>query len=195
MTDIASKIERPPVRHRNYMSPSMSVYSVALLVMSAPHSATADTVASNLTSPSIVQPCPIDQKTFFVECLVSDMESDFETKIKFRRRLEYLKTTLKSNWNGENDYPIEEEAYINTKAAINGTAGRLLKHWDLFPDSNGTLLFSPKDDAVAGISVGNKEFSYAAYISDDYQLNGKEPFSLESFKDALLKIHRMLGYV
>lgn len=194
MTDIGNKMERPHARHTSHVSASMSMFTVVLSAMAATPVTNAYAEGPSLAQ-SVVQPSILGDKYFFVDCIVSDMEADFETKTNFRRRLEYLKTTLKQNWNGENDYPIEEESYLNVKAAINSVSGRLLKYWNLFPDPNGTLLFSPKDDSIAGISIGNKKFSYAAYISDDFQLTGKEPFSVEAFKNILKQIHRMLGYV
>ncbi len=57
------------------------------------------------------------------------------------------------------------------------------------------MLLSPKDKAIAGISIGNNEFSYAAFISDDKQISGREPFSKNAFMSALTQIHRILGYV
>lgn len=194
MTEIASKIERPPVRHKSHMPTSMSVFTVVLSAMAT--SVPSDAFAGILSQPQqLVRPTINGDKNFFADCLVTDLEADFETKTYIRRRLDYLKTALKRNWNGENDYPIEEESYLNTKAAINSLSGRMLKYWNLFPDPNGTLLLSPKDDSIAGISIGNKEFSYAAYISDDCQLTGKEPFSVDAFKGVIKQIHRLLGYV
>lgn len=193
MTEIASKIEKPHVRHKSHVPTSMSVFTVVLSAMAAAPSA--NTFTDVLSQPlQLVRPTITGNKYFFADCLVTDMEADFETKTSFRRRLDYLKSTLKMNWNGENDYPIEEESYLNTKAAINSLPGRMLKYWNLFPDPNGTLLLSPKDDSIAGISIGNTEFSYAAYVSDDCQLTGKEPFSVDAFNGVIKQIHRLLGY-
>lgn len=120
---------------------------------------------------------------------------DFEIKSKLLERLDVLKASLKENWNGENDCPIEEDAYNNTRAAILATPSVMLKHWRLFPSPNGTLMLSPRDKSIAGISIGNDEFSYAAFVSDDKQISGKEPFDESSFISALKQIHRILGYV
>jgi hypothetical protein len=121
--------------------------------------------------------------------------NDYEAQAKLLRKLATLKESLRENWNGEDDSPIEEKAYNNTKIAITATPGIMLKRWRLFPNPNGTLLLSPKDKSVAGISIGNDEFSYAAFVSDDKQISGREPFSEQSFKSALKQIHRILGYV
>lgn len=127
--------------------------------------------------------------------LVGALVDDYEAQTKLLQKLETLKDSLHENWNGEEDYPIEEKAYRNTKDAIKATPGVMLKHWRLFPNPNGTLLLSPKNKAIAGISIGNDEFSYAAFVSDDKQISGKEPFSEQAFKSALKQIHRILGYV
>ena len=121
--------------------------------------------------------------------------NDYEVQAKLLQKLETLKESLSENWNGEDDCPIEEKAYNNTKTAIKSTPSIMLKHWRLFPNPNGTLLFSPKNKSIAGISIGNDEFSYAAFVSDDKQISGKEPFTEQAFKSALKQIHRILGYV
>lgn len=127
--------------------------------------------------------------------LMAALGNDYEVQAKLLQKLETLKETLSENWNGEDDCPIEEKAYNNTKIAIKSTPSVMLKHWRLFPNPNGTLLFSPKNKSIAGISIGNDEFSYAAFVSDDKQISGKEPFTEQAFKSALKQIHRILGYV
>lgn len=126
--------------------------------------------------------------------LTDALVSDYEVQTKLLQKLEFLKISLKENWNREGDFPIEEIAYNNAKAAIKSTPGILLKHWRLFPNPNGTLLLSLKGKPIAGISIGNEEFSYAAFVSDDKQISGKEPFNEQAFKCALMQIHRILGY-
>ncbi|MDD6006236.1 MAG: hypothetical protein PUC21_02875 [Bacteroidales bacterium] len=129
------------------------------------------------------------------EELITALKEDYEAQSKLVKQLDRLKESLKSNWNGEDDCPIEDRAYFNTKASILSTPGVMLKYWRLFPNPNGTLLLSPKDKTIAGISIGNDDFSYAAFVSDDKQMSGKEPFSVQAFKSALKQIHRILGYV
>jgi|GEM_PF-1978067 len=136
---------------------------------------------------------------FDIESIQSDLSvalgNDFEAQAKLLKKLNALKSSLQYNWNGEYDSPIEESSFTNAKIAISATPGAMLKQWRLFPNPNGTLLLSPKDKSIAGISIGNDEFSYAAYVSDDNQISGKEPFSIDAFKSALNQIHRILGYV
>lgn len=131
----------------------------------------------------------------FQNDLSEALGKDYEVKAKLLQKLDKLKVSLGDNWNGEGDFPIEEKAYANAKAAITGTPSGLLKYWRLFPNPNGSLLLSPKNKEIAGISIGDDEFSYAAFVSDDKQLSGKEPFSEPAFKSALIQLHRILGYV
>lgn len=127
--------------------------------------------------------------------LMTALGNDYEVQVRLLQKLETLKDSLSDNWNGEDDCPIEEKAYKNTKIAIKSTPSIMLKHWRLFPNPNGTLLFSPKNKSIGGISIGNDEFSYAAFVSDDKQISGKEPFTEQAFRSALKQIHRILGYV
>ncbi|MBD5372776.1 MAG: hypothetical protein HDR75_05485 [Bacteroides sp.] len=127
--------------------------------------------------------------------LVIALGNDYEVQSKLLQKLETLKESLSENWNGEGDCPIEEKAYNNTKTAIKCAPGVMLRHWRLFPNPNGTLLFSPKNKSIAGISIGNDEFSYAVFVSDDRQISGKEPFTEQAFQSALKQIHRILGYI
>ena len=113
--------------------------------------------------------------------MTSAFENDFQTKSKLLRRLEALKSSLHEGWDGESGLPIEEQSYLNTKLAIERTPVRLLRRWRLFPDTNGTLTLQAKGVDVAGISIGNREFSYMAYVSPGQQFSGKEPFSENLF--------------
>lgn len=139
------------------------------------------------------QPIFITNETYQND-LTDALVNDYEVQTKLLKKLDFLKNSLGDNWNREGDLPIEESAYNNAKAAIKSTSSVLLKYWRLFPNPNGTLLLSPKGKPVAGISIGNEEFSYAAFVSDDKQISGKEPFNAQAFKYALMQIHRILGY-
>lgn len=119
-------------------------------------------------------------------------ESD-RVKAELLQKLEQLKT-LPADWNEKGDLPIEPLSYVNAKRAIMSAPDVMLEKWNLFPDVNGTLLLSPKEGNIGGISIGNTDFSYAAYVSNDKQISGKEPFSEESFLMALRQIHRFFGY-
>lgn len=131
----------------------------------------------------------------YQNALTSALGDDYEIQSNLLQRLNILKSSLKSDWNGELDYPIEEKAYNNARTAILTTPSAMLKYWRLFPNPNGTLLLSPKNKSIAGISIGNEEFSYAAFVSEDKQISGKEPFNDKAFRAALVQIHRILEYV
>lgn len=126
--------------------------------------------------------------------LSTALREDYEAQINLVHKLELLKESLKDNWDMEGGTPIEERVYDNAKAAILATPGFILKSWRLFPSPNGTLLFSPKSKAIAGISIGNEMFSYAAFVSDDKQISGVEPFDEQTFRFAMEQIHRILEY-
>lgn len=142
----------------------------------------------------------ITNKISFIDCKSNDnrlnkvITYDFTIKTELLKKLDTLKESLELGWNGEADLPIEEKSYLNTRQALMATPPSMLKYWTLYPNTNGTLLLSPKDESVAGISIGNDDFSYAAYVSDDQQTSGKELFSEESFTAALRQLHRILGY-
>ena len=120
---------------------------------------------------------------------------EYKAQDRLLKRLELLKVSLKENWDKEGGLPIEEKVFENTKTALISISGGMLKYWRIFPNPNGTILLSPKNGAIAGISIGNEDFSYAAYISDSKQISGKEPFSVEAIRVAIKQIHRILGYV
>lgn len=126
--------------------------------------------------------------------LAAALSADYDIQSSLLHKLDALKETLGDNWNGEGDCPIEEKAYNNTKIAIKSTPSSMLRYWRLFPNPNGTLLLSPKNKLIAGISIGNEEFSYAAFVCDNKQISGKEPFTEQAFRSALEQIHRILGY-
>ena len=158
------------------------------------------TVAISMISLDI-QPIQYQSKPVFAnaECLSSAISKalydEYETQNSILKRLELLKDSLKENWDKEGGLPIEEQVFNNAKLALSSISGGMLKYWHIFPNPNGTILLSPKNRGIAGISIGNEDFSYAAYISDSKQISGKEPFSVETFKIAIKQIHRILGYV
>lgn len=143
----------------------------------------------NATADFVSDDIEIAERTELVQCLTTDY-----VKHQYLRRLEKLKVSLHRGWNGEDDLPIEEKSYQNAKAALSATPAEMLQRWNLFPVSNGTLQLSPIERDIAGISIGNDRFSYAAYVSDEKQLEGEMPFSVENFSNVLRKIHAILGY-
>lgn len=132
---------------------------------------------------------------WFTQTISKALYDEYKAQDRLLKRLELLKVSLKENWDKEGGLPLEEKVFENTKTALISISGGMLKYWRIFPNPNGTILLSPKNGAIAGISIGNEDFSYAAYISDSKQISGKEPFSVEAIRVAIKQIHRILGYV
>ena len=123
--------------------------------------------------------------------LVTELNHNTEIKERLISRLSEFKSNLKYGWNGGTELPIEEMSISNALAAIDGTTSEELAKWTVFPSSNGTILFSPIDDFVAGISIGNNEFSYAVLGNNGQEIKGKETFSVKSFKLAISLINSL----
>lgn len=127
------------------------------------------------------------------ESLVTELNRNAEIKERLISRLSEFKSNLKSGWNGGTELPMEEMSISNALAAVDATSSEELAKWTVFPSPNGTILFSPTDDLVAGISIGNREFSYAALDNKGQDIKDQKTFSVESFKLAISKINLLRG--
>lgn len=127
----------------------------------------------------------------FSDKLVSELNLNAEIKERLISRLMQFKNELKKGWNGNAELPMEEQSVSNALAAVEATSAEEFAKWTVFPSTNGTILFSPTDNLIAGISVGNDEFSYAAIGNRGQEIKGKEGFSVSSFKLALRLINSM----
>lgn len=123
--------------------------------------------------------------------LVFELNLNAEIKNRLISRLMQFKNELKQGWNGNAELPMEETSVSNALAAIDATSAEEFAKWTVFPSPNGTILFSPTNDFVAGISIGNDEFSYAALGNRGQEIKGKEEFSVKSFKLAIRLINSM----
>lgn len=119
------------------------------------------------------------------EDLLAELNHNATVKERLTSRLKEFSSELKYGWNGGAELPMEDMSVSNALAAIDATASEDLARWTVFPSSNGTILFSPTDDFVAGISIGNSEFSYAAIGNNGQEIKGKDKFSVKSFKLAI----------
>jgi hypothetical protein len=119
------------------------------------------------------------------EELVSELNTNAEIKERLISRLQEFKDTLKQGWNGGNELPMELQSVSNALDAIAGTASEEFINWTIFPSPNGTILFSPTNDLIGGISIGNTDFSYAAVGKLGQEVKCKEVFSVKSFKLAI----------
>jgi len=121
--------------------------------------------------------------------LASELNKNAEIKERLISRILKFKDELQDGWNGNAELPIEALSVENALAAVNATPSEEFEKWTVFPSSNGTILFSPIDNFIAGISIGNDEFSYAAIGLAGQEIKGKESFSVKSFKLAIRLIN------
>lgn len=99
---------------------------------------------------------------------------------------EHLKARI-INFTQDDDFSMDDKSVENALAAIEATPYTYFENWTVFPSPNGTILFSPKTDVVAGISIGSTEMSYAA-SAGEIQFQGKEPFSPTEFRKRIYTI-------
>ncbi len=123
--------------------------------------------------------------------LVSKLNFNAEIKERLMSRLLEFKNALKKGWNGGAELPMEEQSMSNALAAVDATASDEFENWTVFPSPNGTILFSPTDDLIGGISIGNADFSYAAIGKLGQEIKGKEVFSVRAFKLAIRLINSL----
>lgn len=100
---------------------------------------------------------------------------------------------LKEGWNGYDALPIEKESYENAKAAIRqmpvGQAGL----WNVFPNTNGTILLTAKGRHLASISIGNTGFSYFAEGADGRVVEDECDFSTSAVAGAFQRINEVIS--
>lgn len=123
--------------------------------------------------------------------LISKLSLNAEIKDRLISRLLEFKNTLKQGWNGGAELPMEDQSISNALAAVDATASEEFENWTVFPSPNGTILFSPTNDLIGGISIGNNNFSYAAIGDSGQEIKGKEAFSVKSFKLAIRLINSL----
>lgn len=153
----------------------------------------ADYGTSEASSCNHVEPISSFEKTDITNSdnLISKLNINAGIKERLISRLIQFKNELKCGWNGNAELPMEEMSVSNALAAVDATSAEEFAKWTVFPSPNGTILFSPTDDHIAGISVGNDEFSYAAIGNRGQEIKGKEVFSVKSFKLAIRLINSM----
>lgn len=129
--------------------------------------------------------------SLFSDNLVCELNLNAGIKDRLISRLLQFKNELKQGWNGNAELPMEEKSIFNALEAIETTSAEEFAKWTVFPSPNGTILFSPTDDLIAGISIGNDDFSYAAIGNRGQEIKGKKDFSVKSFKLAIRLINSM----
>lgn len=192
MSETEFKIDEPKkIPATNYGVHSWVVVVCSSIVFSFGNVVGSDTVyEDDIYQEICTQECN-DEHFVIPASLVADLNRNAEIKERLISRLSEFKSNLEYGWNGGADLPMEEMSISNALAAVDATASEELVKWTVFPSPNGTILFSPTDDFVAGISIGNNEFSYAALGNKGQEIKGKEKFSVKSFKLAISLINSL----
>ena len=126
--------------------------------------------------------------------LLSVVDDDL-SKAMMSTRLDDIKDNASSeNWDGYGALPVESASYENTKRVIKCMPCGCAEHWNLFPNTNGTIILSANDGKSASINIGNKDFSYFAIGDDGKYVKGKKEFSIDEIKNALKQIKDVLGW-
>lgn len=81
-------------------------------------------------------------------------------------------TDLKENWDCEGAEPICKEVIKNVSDILDAADEQTLKHWILFPATNGTLTFQhEKQDTI--ISIGIADYSFLFYKGEELVKTGE----------------------
>lgn len=125
--------------------------------------------------------------------LCSEIEAQKKTNRALNRLEELMQ--LKDNWDGNGALPIEQAAYQNAKCAIRLIGEKTSDAWNLFPNTNGTLLLTAPGKASASISIGNEEFSFFAMEKGKPIVKGIDTFSVENLTRAFDQIQTVINRV
>lgn len=93
--------------------------------------------------------------------LFTELNKNVEVKERLVSRLNSL-TELTEDWDGNGAHPILPSIAGIVRDVIENAPASVLSFWRIFPDLNGTLLFSAKGKRIIGLSIGEHEFSYVA---------------------------------
>lgn len=164
---------------------------ISSIAFSFGNSTNAETTLDNDSPRGIYVPVCDGGSISIPKTLVTELNINAEIKERLISRLIEFKNELQQGWNGHDELPMEELSVSNALSAVEATASEEFSKWTVFPSPNGTILFSPTDDFIAGISIGNEEFSYAALGNQGQEIKGKEVFSVKSFKLAIRLINSL----
>ena len=192
MSKAKFKIDEPKnIPTTNHCVHSWVVVACSSIVFSFGNVAGSDTVYEDDIHQEICTPECDDEHFVIPASLVADLNRNAEIKERLMSKLSGFRSELEYGWNGGTELPMEEKSLSNALAAIDAMPSEELAKWTVFPSPNGTILFSPTDDFVAGISIGNNEFSYAALGNKGQEIKGTEIFSVKSFKLAIRLINSL----
>lgn len=124
-----------------------------------------------------------------------NLYKNIEIRERIKRTLNRLEELmqLQDNWDGYGALKIEREAYENTKEALVVIAKKTSEPWNLFPNTNGTLLLTAPDRKKASINIGNNEFSFFAMGENKSSVQGMEKFSTENLSTVFGEILTVIG--
>ena len=103
--------------------------------------------------------------------------------------------SLPENWDENGALSIERRAYENTKCALEIIGEKASEAWNLFPNTNGTLLLTAPGKQLASINIGNENFSFFAMGKDKKVVKGMREFSPENLTNAFDQIQAEIGRV
>lgn len=148
-----------------------------------------EAVSYKLSFPVIPQP-----STYFPSV---DLYRKIAVQKRIRQALNRLEElmSLPENWDENGALPIEREAYENTKCALRVIGEKTPEAWNLFPNTNGTLLLTAPGKQLASINIGNEKFSFFAIGTNKKMVKGMEAFSLENLTKAFNQIQTVINRV
>lgn len=129
----------------------------------------------------------------FIECQNARKSTESYYKDSFQNKLDEL-ACLKRGWDGYDALPIEKRSYKNMKEALTLLNVKQMSHFNLFPNTNGTLILSAKGKYLASINIGNKNFSYFAIGENGQEAKGVSSFTRNAFIKAVKEIGNVLGW-
>ena len=94
-----------------------------------------------------------------------------------------------AGWDGEDASPLTSQVVENFNLLLDRIDKRLLKGLTIFPETNGTL-FIESTRREAGISLGDKDFSYYEIEGDTVKGKDDLPFSVEAVIEVISRINR-----
>ncbi|MCD8386563.1 MAG: hypothetical protein LUD17_06680 [Bacteroidales bacterium] len=124
---------------------------------------------------------PIDERIEYLNIVQWDGQIDHidPVKAELLARLEEL-CQLRDGWNGGDGFAMEEDSIKNVRVIIDNLSPNILSRWILFPNTNGTFLFTLDSDIPASISVANNTYSFVAFTKDNKLLKGRGEFDLDN---------------
>ncbi len=116
---------------------------------------------------------------------------DADAQAAYYAILDKLKTyqSYTKGWDGEDASPLTEKVKDNFRLVLEVIDKHLLQGLTIYPETNGTLLIDCTK-REAGISLGDKKFSY--YEIDDGKVTGENdiPFTVSAFTKVIEQINR-----